>query len=500
MLRRLPSIDLCADPQVLASGLPPPPDRRTAAQLEQARDHLARQGVRLAVADLTGADTELKAAATLLAAIDDGPTQGELARARGLLALARSDRKSGIDSLQRAIRLAIIHRHDELALDAWLALVAGVGHNPDRIDIAEGWLTQAEAFVERVARLDQRQRLRLENGRGRVAFAASRYREAAEIFSRAIERGDADDPLTWDVQLSRAGAYLMLGEVDAARTDYEALLQRFSERWGTEHPKVGKTYLALGQLHVQHLGALDVGEQNVRRALAIFAAALGNASLEVASAHSMLSVIALYRGQYEPALLHAKRALKTEIARLGHHNPQTATTLMNVGTYNHLLGRYPAAVDAYQRALAALEASVGPDHEDVATAAGNLGESLLAMGKLHEAQPHFERSLRMLEARRGASHPYLAYPLKGLGLMHLALDQPRAAVGLLERALKLTPTDGTADLQEKAEISWGLAQALRKSGRTPRRARLLAQDALSAYRALGAWTARRAAIKKWLRR
>ena len=498
LLARLPDIALCEDVQMLASGLPMPPSAAAAAQAAEARAHLSVATARLTVADFAGAAEALSAAEGALSDVDDGPARGEVAHAKGLFELARSNWPAGVALLERAAQEAIVHRHDELALEAWLALVTEVGHSPSRIDVAQAWLRQAEAYRRRLGPDRRRAALRLDIGRARVAYAAGRYEAALETLDRALVDLDPDDPVGWELRLTRAGVYLVLGRFDRARSEYDVLLRLYSRRWGPEHPKAGAVHLALGQLYAQHLGALAKAEHHLARALTTLSAAFGPGSLDVAAVHAALSVLALYRGDYSEALVQARRAHAVEAEKLGPMHPRTSASLANIGTYSHLLGQYQAAATAFRASLEALETRLGPDNEDVATAASNLGESLLALGRSQQARPYFERAIRILEAQRGPKHFGLAYPLKGLGLVMLAEGRPQAAVALLERALNLTPAE-TGDPQERAEISWGLARALRQSGGSRGRSNALARDARALYEGLGSvWGPRIAEIARWL--
>jgi len=183
---------------------------------------------------------------------------------------------------------------------------------------------------------------------------------------------------------------------------------------------------------------------------------------------------------------------------LGPTHSRTANTWMNIGVCQHLLSNYAEATNSYSRALMIFRDKLSPDHDAVATASSNLAESLVALHKHEQARPLFEDALRIMKMQLGDQHPDLAYPLKGLGLIGLATGSPQSAIRRFERALVLSPA-ATADPQERAEISWGLARSLRRADRTPRRASALAREALSIYQRLGpTWRERTQTIQKWL--
>ena len=438
---------------------------------------------------------ELEAVRTGLADVSHGPLEGEYAHVRGRWLFASSRWKDALLELERAVALGVTHRHDELATDAWLTLVSAGSENIEHQAVNEAWLRQARAYVERFSGGRGRWRLRLADATARTEDAAGRHQKAIDVLSAAIESAEVETPEVWDMRLLRAAAALSLSRAEAAKADYDYVLPRYVKRWGARHPKVASTHLALGQMYVDRLGDLMRGETHLKKALELFTAAYGRKSLRVANVYETLSLVPMYQGDYASALAQLEQSLEIERA-LGPTSPRTARTLGNVGAIRHLLGRYEGAVAAYREALPLQEGRLDPDHPDVAIVASNLGESLLALGRIDEAHVHFSRAQQSLELRLGPDHPDLAYPTKGLGLVALARGERTKARTFLERALRLTPAKG-GDPQERAEIGWGLARALGRSGH----GRALAREALAHYRELGPrWSTRVGQIEAWLRR
>ncbi|MEO1335913.1 MAG: tetratricopeptide repeat protein, partial [Myxococcota bacterium] len=419
-------------------------------------------------------------------------------RIEGLMHLHRSERKAGIARLQQAIARAIAHRHDELALDAWLALSEKASIDADRPDLADLWIAQTKAFLARIAPSSDLRHLRLKRAEALVAIANARFARARDVAAAALDRAAPDRPETWSLRMVLASAHLSLGQAQPALAEYTALLPRFTERWGPNHPTVGVIHINLGHIYVQYLGDPDRAQRHFDQALQIFEGAYGQDSLRVAEVHAAQSIVDQHAGDYAAALAHLEKSLKIENRRLGPTHSRTANTWMNIGVCQHLLSNYAEATKSYSRALSIFRDKLSPDHDAVATASSNLAESLVALHKHEQARPLFEDALRIMKMQLGDQHPDLAYPLKGLGLIGLATGSPQSAIRRFERALVLSPA-ATADPQERAEISWGLARSLRRADRTPRRASALAREALSIYQRLGpTWRERTQTIQKWL--
>ncbi|MEM9458727.1 MAG: tetratricopeptide repeat protein [Myxococcota bacterium] len=342
-------------------------------------------------------------------------------------------------------------------------------------------------------------------GLGDAAYSQGEYEQAREFYERALairEKTLGPGHPKVAASLDSLGHVAKLeGRYEQARELYERALAIREEALGAAHPEVATSFDSLGR--VAHRQAeYEQARELHERALGIREEALGPDHPEVASSLHGLGNVAHSQGKYEQARALYERALGIREEALGPEHPEVARLLSNLGFGADLQGKHEEAQDFHERALAIMERAFGRDHPDVASSLNNLGRVVKSQGKYEEAQALYERALGVMKRALGPEHPYIAYPLTGLGAALLGLGRPVDALPVLERALAIRNSDAV-DPAELAETRFALARALwtvpAAQGRDRPRARTLAQQARTAYAALGdAWKAQRAETETWL--
>jgi tetratricopeptide (TPR) repeat protein len=499
LLASLGDLAACADPVALAAGGAGADSPARTAALEQ----LARADALLAAGDTEAASAVVTAARAGDAALD-APTRADLAYFEGRVHLARKDVTAAVPAFDRALALAVASQHDDLPAAIWLALAVEAGQIEQRPAAIGAWIEHGEAWLQRLGGPRGIRGIQLERARGAHHLVAGAAPHARAALDRAVAAAEAlwgpSDPRLIPLLRERARAHARLADARAAAADIGRARDLGLAAYGPDHPDLAATRLTLGLLYIEQLGDVARGERELRLALATFRALRGESSLEVASCEQALGQAGQYRGDYAAALGHVERAAQIFAARLGPDHVRHGEALMGVGVIRYMLRDYPGALAAYEAALPILRAALGVGHTTVGLLEANLGEVNLALGRVGPARAQLTRALRTLERSLGEAHPYLALPLKGLGLAALAAGRAADAIAPLERALTLSTGAPTApDPQELAEVRWGLARALRASGRERQRARELAEAAAATYRSLGPQSAARAAaVAAWL--
>jgi tetratricopeptide (TPR) repeat protein len=505
----LGDIDLCADTGVLlalAGGTPAEAGALssvTRARVNDVRGRLARANAFLATGDDTAAEPIVREAAALTQGLGDA-IKAEVRYAEARITLAHGDLPAAIRAHTDAVELAVAGHHDELPPDIWLNLAVDLGQRDQRPAEIATWLGQAEAWLQRLGHPNDPRAIRLEHAHAQLQVTSGELRPALATLSHALERGEArwgkDDPRLIGLLRDRAFVYARLGQTKPAVADGERTLAIELAAWGPAHPELAPTRLTLGLLYIEQLGDVPRGEHEIELALASYRDRLGPDALEVANCEQALSQAGQYRGDYAAALGHAERAEQIYAAKLGADHPRRGEALMGIGVLEFMRKDFAGSLAADEAAYPILAAALGTQHTTVGTLLSNTGETLLALGRAEAALADFTRARAVLEKALGPSHEDLALPLKGIGLAELRRGQPAAAIPPLERALGLrTQASAASDPQELAEIRWGLARALRLTGREPARARALAEAALAGYRGLGSESQGRAAeIARWL--
>ncbi len=212
---------------------------------------------------------------------------------------------------------------------------------------------------------------------------------------RWIDQAVALDPASAPIQLHRALMLRKKGDADAARSAFEAVLER--------EPKNSDAHYFLGLMAYDRndgAGAVD----HFRQALL--------QSPDLADAHTRLGSLLDGAGQPNEARRHFQKAAMLL--------PEDAGAQFNLGEVNRHLGRNTEAIAAFQRAVA-LDPSFS-------AALHNLGTLLRLEWRIQEALAVFEQAERLkLDPPTMNNHARL---LKDLGLLEGALSRFGQAVQL----------------------------------------------------------------------
>ncbi|MCA9696755.1 MAG: tetratricopeptide repeat protein, partial [Myxococcales bacterium] len=461
VLAALPSLDDCADEQLVETRFPVPEARADAIDDAYARILELRTLARIGRID--DADRALEVLRSELPSLDYRPLTIEVQALAGEQAAWHLDYEPAVEQTLAAVRTAEALRLDDLVARERVRLaatMAGFWGQPER----ERWLVEdAAAALARLEREAGPLAVDLDDARGRLAGRAGDFDGALAHFGRALAAAEA----LGDVQkltMSRAAlarTHAALGDFDRAATELDAAAATIREQLGPSAPSLAELEVDRALLAMQR-GDFDGAAAPLERATAIFARAYGPGSAAAARAELAAGRLALLQGDLDGAEQAFTRAAGPGVSP--YHLPDAQEALGVIAFYR---GDYRGSIAAYQRALALRRRQVGDDHPELAILHSNLGESFAALQEYDEALAAFDRSLTLLERSLPADHPDLALPLKGRGQVRLALGSPALAAVDLERALSLH-TQHPGEPLERADVEFSLALALAALGEDPR--------------------------------
>ncbi len=360
----IPDVADCADVERLATPLPLPQDPPARAQIATLRAQLATAFAYEELGRYTGGLALAEPALAAARQLGYRPIAAEALLQQGTLLGLAGDKEKAEQTLFAAVVAAAAARHDEVEVDARIALVKVLGNDLGRHDealrageLARAILTRLGGDAKREARL-----LRFEgyvfDGKGAYGEARARYEQALEIERRVREPGHTNIAACL-VSLGNNEFYL--DHFDAALAKWREAERMLQRTLGPDHPS-----------------------------LAIVIANIGAALHE------------LHRS--EEALGELRRALSIQEKALGPDHPDLAVTLSTIGD-EEMVGREPArAAATYKRALALLEAHT-PEHPNTAAVHESLGGALEASGARDDAIHEYRRALAIREKVFGAQAP-----------------------------------------------------------------------------------------------
>jgi eukaryotic-like serine/threonine-protein kinase len=415
-------------------------------------------------------------------------------------------------------------------------LAAAHGNELADMASASAWIEHGEAILGRIGEPPS-SRAHLDASRAVIAIKNGDYLVAIEVLRRALELledAGSDAGLRDHLSARLALALRERGELEEAMELQQRYYESILERFGPDHPSTANALSSLantayvrgdyeraialweqgltilervyGRQSARYvealnnhavallaLGRADEAELEHREILAFLEERHGADDIRLTPSLENLGNVYIGQARFTEARDALSRSLAIKRRVYGDDHPSTAMSEMNLGVALHHLGDQREAERLHRRALGVWTEKLGPEHPDLGLVHTNLGDVVAALGRHAEAARHQERALELLEPLLGSDSAELGFPLTGLALARIELGDVEGARAAIERAMALR---GDMELPpgEAARMRFALARTLGE----PRRARVLAQEALEEARTTNAPLAAR--IERWLQR
>ncbi len=256
----------------------------------------------------------------------------------------------------------------------------------------------------------------IEEALGRFDDARATIAAAIAILDDAVaEDADDDTLMVWSQAQERlAGLERLTGDFTGAAARLRAVLDRVSAALGEASLAVASAANALGIVY-KYASDFDAAEDAYRRAAAAVAALADPDPLLEAGLLHNLGGLAHSRGDTATGIPLAERGAALRAEALGSGHPDVAGDLNALGALYHLAGRSDDAERSYRRALTVFEDSYGPEHFEVAMTLANLAVLHGDQGDFAQAESLGRRSLEILTTVLGPEDAEV-----GLTLLNLA--------------------------------------------------------------------------------
>jgi len=215
----LPDLARCADVALLRSVPPPPTDPKLRRQVEGLRHRAAEARALGNAGHWKDGIARTQSLLEEAAKADYQPLVAELAAQLGWLNAMIGERKPEVEAYERALEAAEVARYDEVAAQAAVMLVGGVGYFFGHPEEGERWARFAAAILHRMGPGQERLQAWLAHNRGvnrtsigQFAAAESDLRTAIAL-KRKVDGGDSVDV---------AQSINALAELEQRRGDFAA--------------------------------------------------------------------------------------------------------------------------------------------------------------------------------------------------------------------------------------------------------------------------------------
>ncbi|MDG2201612.1 MAG: serine/threonine-protein kinase [Phycisphaerales bacterium] len=255
--------------------------------------------------------------------------------------------------------------------------------------------------------------------------------------------------------------YLVLGEIEEARSSFEACLAIWdgpgdlSDRAATLH--------ALGRV-AESEGKIDE------------AMAQANESLQLRMKDTNPDLIDITELKITMARLHRKRKESDEAEKLYREaladlrdngqavSPMSATILTNLAVVMWQRDRLEEAESLHRESLAQRRRFYPEGHSEIGKSLLGLGSVLHKMDKNLDAEPHLREAIEVFQSRFGPNHSVVANASNVYGQVLFKLGQYEAARDTYQRSLSICRRSYGPESWQAAEQEVGLALALSRLG------------------------------------
>ncbi|MEO1367674.1 MAG: tetratricopeptide repeat protein, partial [Acidobacteriota bacterium] len=422
----------------------------------------------------------------------------------GLIQRALGEHAAGVESFERAWRLALANHRDRVAILALLEIAHVRSHEEALFDEGMGRLEEARALFERAPEAQAAQvEADLWAGFGSHYFSQGLYDDARRYLERSrsalARRGRTDSVFSAVVAIRLGNALFRLGRYDEAREALETALELRRRHFGTHHASISSVLNSLGALALSQ-GRIDEGERLMTESVEL-TRALKPGHPDLMAPLNNIGLVRFGRGDYAAARERFTQAVTIGTERFGPEHPRIARALSNLGKVLTTVGAFDEADEVLRRALAISGETFGPEsphtlaawtalalleaergeHDDAVAIhrrtleirerifdAGHhepvvnrayLGAALLGAGRLGEAETQLRRSLGAMRDHVDAGNAKLIPILLYLGEVLLAKGDRDGARDYLEEAVRSPALPQLSPLS-RSEVRFALARAL----------------------------------------
>ena len=461
----LAPLSRCDDVARLRAAIPPPQNPDVAAAVADVRRELSHTGRSLFARDLEAAASEADTLVDRATELQYPPLQAEARLMRGRVHHEAGRMAAAEADLQEAYALAIEHRHEDVEVDALLALTRLVGDGMEQYARGLQWGIAAEA-LSRARNGDELRQAHAANAVGTVLSARGDFDDALAKYDESLRRLQAVAPAhpTIPVLLTNIGnAQAGAGRQEASVETHRRALELEREIHGPRHPRVALALMGLGTA-LQHAQRSREALRYLEEALSITDAVHGARSKQAGQLRTNLGVTLMALDRLDEAADQFRRAREITESSAGKWHPRVASNLTNLGIIRKRQGRLSEARALQTRAVEILERTTDVSKPRLARVLTNLALVIRLQGEADTALAHLDRAFRIVR-EIDERHPFCITVLNNTG--NVLLEQGRLEDGYAryDEAAKLAADVLGPDHRFTLLARYNVALAARQLGR-----------------------------------
>lgn len=421
----VPSVETCANTELLASMVPPPDapaTRKEWKRLHHAIDRADALGVAGREADALTAFAEVR---TDIEGLDHGPQLARYLQNYGNALIRNSRFEDAIEVLGSAPEAAARADDPRVEANVWLLLARAHGFGLGDPKTAS-WMARAAEVAALRAGNDPTTQLNIQYTRAVLAQEAGDYLQAVDAAQRTVASAE--------------------------------------KVFGHEHRNTSASYGTLGNA-LHKVGKLEAAREAHSTSLEIDRGLHDGPHADIG--HSLINIALLDDDAGDPMAAKAgfEEAMKVYEQAVGTDHAFYRDALLNLASNAAKRKDFDAARKGYAEMLAFYEETLPKGHADFGRIHVNLAEISLAEENLDDAIHEGKRGLAIRLEALGADHPKVLLAHLTLGRIHLAREEYDAAEKGLREALRIADASLPADHSDRVDVLIPLGEVLLKSNR-----------------------------------
>ncbi|MGH1344152.1 MAG: tetratricopeptide repeat protein [Nannocystales bacterium] len=435
----MPSVDTCANTELLASMVPPPdaPDiRKEWKRLHHEIDRADALGVAGREADALAAFAEIRES---IQTLDHGPQLARYLQNYGNALLRNNRFEDAVEVLRSAPEAAARADDPRIEANVWLLLAKAHGFGLGDPKTAS-WMARAAEVAGQRAGGDPTTQLNIQFTRAILAQEAGDYAQAVEAAERTVASAEivfGHAHRNTSASYGTLGnAFHKVGELDKAREAHRTSLEIDRGLHEGPHADIGHSLINIALLD-DDAGAPETAKAGYEEALRVYEQAVGTDHAFYRSAQLNLAGNAAKRKDFDAARKGYREMLAFYEETLPKGHPDFGTIYINLAEVSLAEGELDAALRDAKRGLALRVEALGPDHAEVVLGRLTLGKVLFAREEFVAAEEELREALRVADASLPPEHGDRVDVLLLLGEVLITTNRHKQAEPLVNLAVEL---------------------------------------------------------------
>lgn len=228
----------------------------------------------------------------------------------------------------------------------------------------------------------------------------------------------------------------------------------------TNHPNIADCYHGLGEINAAR-GDYQSSLEWLQKALRVRMENLPFNHDAIASSYNRIGISFEGKGDYVSAVDSYNKAFVIW-KNIDENHPRAAWCLNNIGVVYQKEKKYYESLEYQQRSLRIAKKSLPADHPNIAASVHNIGDVYSSFNQFETALEYYERALKSFQKSRPSGHPNIAYTLGSMGLLYEKTNELDKSLDYLQQSMSIYQKIMPETHPDRVRIQQSLEQVIEK--------------------------------------